>query len=98
VGFNLDFCPRTLIQDFSSGSRSADEKDIFYFYYQSFKRFGDEFSGGTVRAGWVAEDIAEKVSRAIETMGIQSIDENDGGLGVRLGKRPQKKAKRLSRR
>jgi hypothetical protein len=46
----------------------------------------------------VAEDIAEKVSRAIETMGIQSIDENDGGLGVRLGKRPQKKAKRLSRR
>jgi hypothetical protein len=36
-----------------------------------------------------ANDLA--VRRALEMAGVEFIDENGGGLGVRLGKRPQKK-------
>jgi hypothetical protein len=36
-----------------------------------------------------ANDLA--VRRALETAGVEFIDENGGGPGVRLRKRPQKK-------
>jgi hypothetical protein len=37
------------------------------------------------------EGAAEKIRIAIESAGIESIDENGGGPGVRLRKRQQKK-------
>jgi hypothetical protein len=39
------------------------------------------------------EDTAEKIHRAIENAGIEFIDENGGGPGVRLRKRAPKRGK-----
>ncbi len=38
------------------------------------------------------EGTVEKIKRAIESAGIEFIDENGGGAGVRLRKRQQKKS------
>jgi transcriptional regulator with XRE-family HTH domain len=37
------------------------------------------------------EDTGEKIRRAIETAGVEFIDENGGGQGVRLRKRQKQK-------
>jgi transcriptional regulator with XRE-family HTH domain len=39
----------------------------------------------------VSDEVRDKVQRAIESAGIEFIDENGGGLGVRLRKREKKK-------
>jgi hypothetical protein len=38
------------------------------------------------------EETAEKIRRAIEVAGIKFIEENGGGLGVRLQKRQHRKS------
>jgi transcriptional regulator with XRE-family HTH domain len=46
-----------------------------------------------VEAGFgprVSDDARAKLQRAFETAGIEFIDENGGGPGVRLKKRPKK--------
>ena len=40
----------------------------------------------------VSEEARNKLRRALETAGVEFIDENGGGPGVRLRKRQQKKA------
>jgi hypothetical protein len=42
----------------------------------------------------VSDEARWKLQRAIEAAGIEFIDENGGGPGVRLRKRQQKKSQR----
>jgi transcriptional regulator with XRE-family HTH domain len=39
----------------------------------------------------VSDDARKKLQRAVESAGVAFIDENGGGVGVRLRKRQQKK-------